>query len=107
EIADGAPATPASDQFALCVTLFEVLAGQRPFEGRGLDELRAAWARGVTAWPAIPQRLRRVIARGLAIDPRDRWPDLTAFADALAATSGRARESWRAGPVCARAVLWL
>ena len=36
----GGAATPATDQFAFCVALWEALAGDRPYRGETLDELR-------------------------------------------------------------------
>src|SRR6185295_2959486 len=37
----GGLVTPATDQFAFCVALWEELAGERPYRGPTLDELRA------------------------------------------------------------------
>ncbi|HBQ19940.1 MAG TPA: hypothetical protein DEF51_55370, partial [Myxococcales bacterium] len=41
---DGLPADPRSDQFALCVTLYECVCGARPFDGETPAAIRAAIA---------------------------------------------------------------
>ncbi|HEU4732346.1 MAG TPA: serine/threonine-protein kinase, partial [Kofleriaceae bacterium] len=70
--------TPATDQFAFCVALWEALAGERPYRGPTLDELRAQARLGPVALDAskIPRRLRAVLRRGLDPDPAQRWPDM-------------------------------
>ena len=92
--ADGAaPPTAATDQFALCVTLYEALYGRRPFTGSDLGSLRAALASGeldVSARRGVPGRVVRILRRGLARDPRDRYPALgPLLADLGAALSRR------------------
>ena len=74
----GGLVTPATDQFAFCVALWEALAGDRPYRGPTLDELRAQAALGPSALDAseIPRRLRAVLRRGLDPDPGERWPNM-------------------------------
>ena len=91
---------PRSDQFAFCVTAWEALTGARPFLGKTLDELRAAalaGARPIPAAPAgstaLPARVHGVLARGLAPDPADRWPDMHALLRALEAATAPPRRS--------------
>jgi len=72
----------ASDQYSLCVALYEALYGARPFAGETLGSLRAAVLRGQPAPPPgskVPPWLRQVLLRGLAVDPARRWPDLDAL----------------------------
>jgi len=86
---EGRPADERADQFSLCVTLWESLAGSRPFPGDNLHAIAAAIA---TSGPAggerIPRRLRPILARGLDPDPARRWPSI----DVLLAAVTRA---WR------------
>jgi protein kinase-like protein len=95
----GATATARSDQFALCVCLWEALAGARPFQATGT---LAALVVAMRARPPVPLRRRgvfAVLARGLDPDPDRRWPDIPAMTRALdgavgsvtPAISGRAR----------------
>ncbi|MEO8552019.1 MAG: serine/threonine-protein kinase, partial [Kofleriaceae bacterium] len=92
QLVDGATATPASDQFSYCVTLFEGLYGRRPFAGNDLRELRDALVEGklvVPARPKVPARIVRVLRRGLATDPQARFPSLAALVAELDAASRR------------------
>jgi len=77
----GGAVTPATDQFAYCVALWEALAGERPYRGPTLDELRAQAALGPGALDAskIPRRLRAILRRGLDPDPAGRWPTMDAL----------------------------
>ena len=77
----GGLVTPATDQFAYCVALWEALAGERPYRGPTLDELRAQAALGPAALAVtkIPRRLRAILRRGLDPDPAERWPDMDAL----------------------------
>ncbi|HSS00348.1 MAG TPA: serine/threonine-protein kinase [Kofleriaceae bacterium] len=77
----GGAVTPATDQFAYCVALWEALSGERPYRGPTFDELRAQVARGPAALDAsrIPRRVRRVLWRGLDPDPARRWPSMDAL----------------------------
>jgi predicted Ser/Thr protein kinase len=77
----GGVVTPATDQFAYCVALWEALAGERPYRGPTLDELRAQAALGPGALDAskIPRQLRTILRRGLDPDPAQRWPNMDAL----------------------------
>src|SRR5205814_3149897 len=66
----GGAVTPATDQFAYCVALWEALAGERPYSGPTLDDLRSQVAQGPAALDAsrIPRRIRGILRRGLDPD---------------------------------------
>jgi serine/threonine protein kinase len=100
----GSPATARSDQFALCVCLWEALVGTRPFRAGGTI---AALVVAMRERPALPIRHRgllAVLARGLDPDPARRWPDLPALVRALDRV--RTRRRWLAAiAVAAVAVL--
>jgi predicted Ser/Thr protein kinase len=103
---DGGAVTPATDQFAFCVALWEALAGERPFTGQSARDLRHLAARGPTAYAAskLPRRVRRLLCRGLDPDPRRRWPSMDALLEDLATTNRRKRRGIAsAGAVAATA----
>ncbi len=85
EQAEGRPATPASDVYALGVLLFECLTGSRPFAGDTPVTTALAHVRDpMPDLPAdIPQDLARVTRRALAKDPAERYPDAAALGAAL------------------------
>lgn len=81
--------TPASDQFSFCVALWELLYGQRPFAPENLLALGLGVQRSI-AGPqapidpgAVPNWLRRVLEKGLAIEPADRHASMPALLEAL------------------------
>jgi len=88
----GLPATPASDQFAFCVALYEALYGKRPFLGATLAELAHATTLGHVPPPpkgsTVPLWLHRVLERGLKPDAEARHPSMTALLAALSDDPG-------------------
>lgn len=81
----GDPTDARSDQFGLCVSLFEALHGERPFPDGTCAERLVAIARGPRApVRVIPAWLGAVLTRGLMFDPAARFPDLLALVGALA-----------------------
>ena len=100
EQAMGEPATAASDRYSLAVVSFELLCGSRPFTAENF----AAQARAhVEDEPPraseldidVPVAADRVLARGMAKEPEDRWETAAGFVraldDALAAPRARRR----------------
>jgi hypothetical protein len=84
--------SPASDQYALAVMAYQLLAGRTPFEGdiatmthghmyEAPPSLRALN-------PAVPEAVEAVIDRGLAKDPTQRFPSVADLAQALRAAAG-------------------
>ncbi len=103
ELLRGQRATIASDVWAFAVALHECLFQQRPFAGTTVMAMLEAIERG----PAVPQALdrrggalRRVILRGVATDPRARWPDVESFA-AAALRAARGPRWWRSAALAA------
>ncbi len=76
-----------ADQFALAVSVWEGVFGERPFAGRSHAALHEAAERGELRRPAtlarVPVRLRRTIERALSAKPEQRFADMTAFVDAM------------------------
>jgi len=83
------PMDGRADQFGFCVAFYEAIYGHRPFKGRDLAELMKATSEGLSSLPpelpGLPLAVRQVIAKGLARDPNDRFPDMDALVAALAA----------------------
>jgi tetratricopeptide (TPR) repeat protein/predicted Ser/Thr protein kinase len=96
----GKRADARCDQYAFCVALFEKLYGQRPFAANTLRQLVMRVLEGKIEEPSesrhtVPQWLRRVLERGMAVMPEQRWPDMNSLLVALAGP--RKRRWWVLG----------
>lgn len=78
------------------MTLWELLCGERPFAGDTLAALTESVLGGVMRSPprgrAVPGWLRRACARGLSVEPAQRFPSVEALLDAL--VSGQRAVRW-------------
>jgi len=91
---EGAHGSTQADQFSFCVSLHEGFYGARPFPGDNLEEIILAIGRGVPPEPRdrrLPAWLRKVLLRGLSLDPRQRFADMDALLAALARDPTRRR----------------
>lgn len=78
---------PATDQYALAVMTYELITGRPPFQG----PLPAVMKQHIwdqpqppsTFNPRLPREVDSVILRALAKKPEDRFPSITAFAQAF------------------------
>jgi tetratricopeptide (TPR) repeat protein len=108
----GRPADARSDQFAFCVSVYEALAGQRPFEEGTLRRmavtlLDSVRGRGAPlperpelappSHPNIPGWVHRLLVRGLSVSPDARFPSMDVLLDALAKDPAAARRKWLGG----------
>ncbi|MBL4688587.1 MAG: serine/threonine protein kinase, partial [Nannocystaceae bacterium] len=95
----GDPVDARTDQFALCIVLYEALYGYRPFSGKTTRLLGKAVSRGDIRKPdrarRVPHRLEAALMRGLSVDPEDRFPTT----DALLAEIDRAARPPRWRPI--------
>ncbi|MFY0537701.1 protein kinase domain-containing protein [Nannocystis pusilla] len=83
----GQPVGPWSDQYSFALTLYEALYGEHPFCADSWEGIRKQIRVGTVPPPSpgspVPWRLFKVIQRGLAYRPEDRWPSLAAMIAAL------------------------
>ncbi len=92
------PVTSATDQFAFCVTLWEMLAGERPYAGHDIPTLKeAVLGESRRDLPAkVSRRVRAALLRGLSTDPARRFASMTELLQEL---EPRRRTLWIAGGV--------
>ncbi|MEM9452893.1 MAG: serine/threonine-protein kinase [Myxococcota bacterium] len=83
----GRPVDARGDQFSFCVSLYEAAYGERPFVRRSRGALADASAEEqVVPAPrntSVPTALREILLRGLAPEPKQRWPSMQALLDEL------------------------
>jgi serine/threonine-protein kinase len=87
-IADRTPASPASDQYALGMILFELATLKRGLRGEGMAEIFNRTIRGehesllhLVPCHRIPADLAAIIRKATARGPSDRYASVTALAD--------------------------
>ena len=76
-----------SDQFSFCVSLYEALCRQRPFNGSSIEELGASMERGVAQTPRsgpAPAWVWQAVHRGLHAQPEQRWPTMDDLLERIA-----------------------
>jgi len=82
---DGAPASQASDIYAMGIVFFELLTGKLPFVGDTKEVFKqhkkyaVPLASQYVEGEALDERADQIIARATAKDPADRHPDVAAF----------------------------
>jgi eukaryotic-like serine/threonine-protein kinase len=82
---DGAPASQASDIYAMGIVFFELLTGKLPFVGDTKEVFKqhkkypVPPASQYTEGESLDERADQIIARATAKEPGDRHPDVAAF----------------------------
>ncbi len=87
-LAGRTPATPASDVYALGVTLYEALAGEPPFKARNVADLAVQIRdtnppRPSKKKPGVPGPLDRVVLQAISKNPEDRYASAGGMAEDL------------------------
>jgi serine/threonine protein kinase len=72
-----------SDQWSLAITYLELRLNRRPFKGRDVPSLMTEIRQGRFDLSPLPKAEKRVLRRALRQDPHARYPNCTAFAEAL------------------------
>jgi serine/threonine protein kinase len=90
---------PATDQFSLAVMAFELLTGQKPFDGDSISGLlycivfqEPVSVRSLNS--TLPEAVEAVLNKALSKEPADRYPNCSAFARALKAACDT-RKTWK------------
>ena len=84
ELFRGAPASAATDQYALAAVAYELLAGRPPYDATTPVALAEAQAAPPPPPAGVRPALASAVLRGLEHDPASRHGDVTAFATAVA-----------------------
>ena len=77
---------PRADQFSFCVAMFHGLYGEYPHTGATLADRAEQISRGAIKKPVstqVPDRIYRILVRGLRARPEDRYPSMEALVTAL------------------------
>ncbi|GAA4520723.1 hypothetical protein GCM10023191_098060 [Actinoallomurus oryzae] len=78
-----APATPATDVYSATCVFFECVTGVPPYASGDTTTLRRLHEAAPIPAQAVPERLRPLLAHGMAKDPGHRPPDARRFVDLL------------------------
>jgi tetratricopeptide (TPR) repeat protein len=76
-----------ADVYSFSTALYEALFGVRPYSAKSVEELRREVHAGQVREPdgaRVPAWIKRVVMRGLRVDPEARYPSMRALLDELA-----------------------
>ncbi len=94
ELISGTKPSPQVDQYALAVTIYELLVARKPFDGPTPAAVILAHVTGkapvlASLLPNLPPQLSEAVARGMAREPADRFGSCVEFASAALAAVPR------------------
>ncbi len=95
----GRSADARSDQFSFCLSLYEALYGEFPFEGKAeayASNVTHGRVRSAPAGSDVPRWLRAILLRGLSVAPGDRFASMDDLLAALRRDPMAARRRWLA-----------
>jgi serine/threonine-protein kinase len=94
----GKPTDARTDQFSFCVALYQALYGAHPFGGAQLGELMEAVGEGRIQPPPAKNTVapwrRKILLRGLATRPEDRFSSMAELLAALGRDPAVRRRRW-------------
>ncbi len=93
EQAEGKPLDARSDIFSFGAVLYEMLSGNRAFGGTSTVTVLSAVLRDEPAPLDAPAELQRIVARCLAKNPNDRFPNMGELTVALEQVSVKPRDT--------------
>ncbi len=103
-----APTDPRTDQFSFCVALWEALYGEPPFAGNNMIELAEQVLAGRLVEPkterGVPGRFRKILERGLQVDPKQRYDSMAALLADLGHDPSKRRRTAAVIALCAAAI---
>lgn len=73
EVLMGQGPGPATDQYSLAITYYELRTGKLPFESERISDVFDAKRHGIVELSSLPADERQVIAKAAASDPKDRY----------------------------------
>ena len=86
ELLAGQPASEATDQFALAVTMYEALYGVRPYPGRSFSQILDSYQAAALHEPkksSIPRWLRQIALQGIALEAGERFSNVAALVEEM------------------------
>ena len=92
ELIMGEPFDGRVDQYALAITVYELLCGRRPFENETKTKILVLHTSKAPPaltelCPALPESLSHAVLKALSKEPGQRYPSCAALAAAVAATA--------------------